>query len=237
MGLGRAFLSDLIKLKRSGALDGATRIVEIGAQQISTTMLEADDLLVELYGLFGCERPFLGNSNYRDFTKEAPLSSTFWKSLGFSYWATDFQGHRDSFSLDLNRDSAPVELRGAFDLVLNTGTTEHVANQDNAFRVIHDLTAKRGIMYHEVPARMADHGLINYTPKFFHRLCYCNGYRPLFLDCDVMIRAAILKLSNRPFATPLDLPDEIMPGEPLDWRKVLSLVPGVTKLIARLRQS
>jgi hypothetical protein len=31
MGLGCAFLVDLIELKRSGALDGFTRVIEIGA--------------------------------------------------------------------------------------------------------------------------------------------------------------------------------------------------------------
>jgi len=31
MGLGRGFLVDLIELKRSGALDGFTRVIEIGA--------------------------------------------------------------------------------------------------------------------------------------------------------------------------------------------------------------
>ena len=236
MGLGAAFLSDLIRLKRSGAIDGATRVIEIGAQQISDTLLERGDRLTELYGLFGHEAPFLGNPGQGDFARNAPPSRDFWTKLGFNYCAIDFDGHRDSVAVDLNRDAVPAELRGKFDLAVNTGTTEHVANQDNAFRIIHDLTAKRGVMYHEVPSALADHGLINYTNKFFERLCYCNGYRPLFLDCDgIMIRAAILKLSDRAFATPLDLPDEIMPGEPFDLRKAISLVPGATKLIAGLR--
>jgi hypothetical protein len=236
MGLGAAFLTDFVKLKRSGAIDGAQRVIEIGSQQISDTMLEREDLLAELYGLFGRERPFLGSPTGADFTEHAPPSRDFWTTLGFSYWTVDFGGHRNSLALDLNRDSVPDELRGTFDLVVNTGTTEHIANQDNAFRVIHDFTAKRGVMYHEVPVALKDHGLINYTRKFFDKLCYCNGYRPLFLDCDeVMIRAAIAKLSDRPFATPLDLPEGVMPGEPFDWRKAISLVPGVTKLIAHLR--
>jgi hypothetical protein len=238
MGLGAAFLSDLIRLKRSGAIDGATRVIEIGAQQISDTMLARVDLLTELYDLFGKAAPFLGKPGSGDFTRDAPPSRDFWTKLGFTYWAIDFGGHRDSVAVDLNRDAVPAEIHGTFDLAVNTGTTEHVANQDNAFRIIHDFTAKRGVMYHEVPSALANHGLINYTNKFFERLCYCNGYRPLFLECDgTMIRTAILKLSDRAFVTPLDLPDDIMPGEPFDLRKAISLVPGATKLIARLRNA
>ena len=41
MGLGHGFFVDLIELQRSGALDGFTRVVEIGAQQL------ADSFLVE----------------------------------------------------------------------------------------------------------------------------------------------------------------------------------------------
>ena len=34
MGLGNVFLNDLIELKQKGALDGATRVMEIGADRI-----------------------------------------------------------------------------------------------------------------------------------------------------------------------------------------------------------
>ena len=39
MGLGRAFLDDLIELKRIGALRGARSVIEIGAQQLSDTLI------------------------------------------------------------------------------------------------------------------------------------------------------------------------------------------------------
>jgi hypothetical protein len=61
--------------------------------------------------------------------------------------------------------------------------TEHVANQDNAFRVIHDLTRRDGIMFHEVPAHgVMAHGLISYDQKFFWHLCRENEYAVIKLD-------------------------------------------------------
>jgi hypothetical protein len=44
MGLGNVFLNDLIELKQKGALDGATRVMEIGAQQISDSLMIAPGL-------------------------------------------------------------------------------------------------------------------------------------------------------------------------------------------------
>ena len=82
------------------------------------------------------------------------------------------------YELDLNNDRVPEKLLGAFDLVINAGTTEHLANQENAFRVIHDLTRRGGLMYHEVPGgSCTDHGFVAYQPKFFHRLMQQNDYQ------------------------------------------------------------
>lgn len=189
MGLGREFLRRVVDLKRSGSIDNASSVIEIGAQQLSNSLLEAEDLLDDLYSLSGKPRISLGDpiragitGNLENLADNAPSSRTFWQSLGYRYSCIDFDGHRDSFALDLNKDSAPRKFRGAFDLVVNTGTTEHVANQDNAFRVIHDLCRPGGIMIHELPAGgMMNHGLFNYNLKFFWMLCRENAYVPLYL--------------------------------------------------------
>ena len=182
MALGLAFLTELIELKRSAALDGCRRVIEIGAQQLSDPFLQATDSLVELYRLFGRLRPHLGDpSGSAALSLKAPSSREFWQSLGLEYTAIDYDGHRDSHALDLNHDRVPDALRGKFDLVVNTGTTEHVANQDNAFKVVHDLVRSRGIMIHEVPVCLFGHGLLNYSPNFFIQLFRQNGYDPLFI--------------------------------------------------------
>jgi SAM-dependent methyltransferase len=189
MGIGNAFVGDLAELKQREALDGISRVIEIGAQQLSNLLLRETAPTDELFRLYGRSPPDFGSSNFQGLVnglehqpENAPASRAFWESLGFQYAALDFDGHRDSIAIDLNRDAVPKSLKGAFDLVVNAGTTEHVANQDNAFRVIHDLVRPGGIMIHELPAQgMMMHGLINYNPKFFWHLCRENSYDVLFL--------------------------------------------------------
>jgi SAM-dependent methyltransferase len=241
MGLGRAFLGDLLELKRRGALDQFTKVVEIGAQQLADSLLKADDDLTQLYSLFAVPRIDLGQPVGRDnFARRAPTARVFWMSLGFDHAAIDYGGQGGSLALDLNADQVPDELKGSFDLVINTGTSEHVANQDNCFRVMHDLARPGGVMYHEVPAFLFGHGLVNYSPKFFLQLLRQNDYSPLFFKIrasrgsipryvramnrkwgpgealpvddvtDLSIAVAFKKRRDEEFSTPLDLPRKVM---------------------------
>ena len=64
----------------------------------------------------------------------------------------------------------------------NFGTTEHVANQLQSFKIIHDLAAAGALMLHVLPAGgMLNHGLVAYNPKFFWMLGRSNGYKIVFM--------------------------------------------------------
>src|SRR5205085_2282669 len=108
----------------------------------------------------------------------APMARDFWLWLRFDYAAIDIDDSPGSIPLDLNYDNAPPKEVGRYNLVTNFGTTEHIANQLNAFKVIHELTAPGGVMIHHLPAQgMFNHGLVNYNPKFFWMLARSNGYK------------------------------------------------------------
>jgi hypothetical protein len=231
MGLRRKFLEDLITLKRLGALEGVRRVIEIGSQQLADCFLASTDLLDQAYQIFGGAKVDLGSPSCADFATSAPSSLPFWASIGIEYATIDLDGHDDAIQLDLNTDQVPEKLRQQFDLVVNTGTTEHVANQAQAFRIIHDLTRTGGVMFHEVPAGSWNHGLINYTPKFFLLLHKQNDYEQVYLrermEGDMFIRVALRKRLNREFVTPLDVPPEIMP---LKYRQPWRTIRRVARL-------
>jgi hypothetical protein len=190
MGLSHYLLDELIALKKSGAIVGAGAVVEIGAQQLSNAFLRSSAQLEEVARLFGRSPADLGQPTAAGFegglelqSGEAPSSAPFWQALGWEYAAVDYGGHRHSRAIDLNRDCAPLDWLGKYDLLINAGTTEHVANHDNAFRVMHDLVRVGGCMIHEVPvAGFLTHGLVVYSIKFFWHLCRENGYEVLRLE-------------------------------------------------------
>ena len=132
--------------------------------------------------MFGATRLNLGSPvGAENFARSAPFSRPFWEALGFHYVAFDIAGAQ-VIKLDLNTDTIPPELKNSQNLVINGGTTEHVANQDNAFRCVHDLAKPQGVMVHLVPCTgLLIHGFFQYTLKFFWHLGRENGYQPLSL--------------------------------------------------------
>ena len=107
---------------------------------------------------------------------EAFVGELFEKA-GMQYVSFDIAaGHRTTV-LDLNQAALPDALRGEFDLVLNFGTTEHILNQLNCFKVIHDATKVGGYIFHSLPAvGYVDHGYITYTGRCFFDVAGFNEY-------------------------------------------------------------
>lgn len=180
MGYSPFFMSDIIALKRRGLLDGYRRVVEIGAQQI-TDQLIASPVLDDAVALFGGTRPALTPVDAPQLTPDSPPGRLLWSALGLQSKSVDIAGA--DIRIDLNSGRVPWRYRGAFDLAINAGTTEHIANQGNAFAAIHGLMRTGGMMYHEVPAfGHIDHGFFGYQPKFFHRLAQANDYETVELS-------------------------------------------------------
>jgi hypothetical protein len=100
-----------------------------------------------------------------------------------SYIAVDLHGTSVANKYNLNE---PLPITDRFDLVTNLGTTEHVFNQFQAFKSIHELIKPPGIIIHSLPNQGCfDHGFYNYHPTFFYDLCEANNYElPMMLYVD-----------------------------------------------------
>jgi hypothetical protein len=185
MALGSRELQLIIQLRQQGYLAGKRSVAEMGTQQLNDSFLEARGELELVGELFGVETPcpiplFVAGSTrggLDPLSKSAPLARDFWTWLGFDYTSVDIDRDSDSVRFDLNYDSVPRELAGKYCLVTNYGTTEHIANQLNAFKTIHDFATAGGVMIHHVPMQgMLGHGLIAYDMKFFWMLARSNAY-------------------------------------------------------------
>lgn len=174
MGYGPFLIRDIIALKRRGLLDGCRRVVEIGRQQINDRLIVSPEL-DEVVALFGGTKPELTPVGATHVVPASPPGRLLWSALGLQSKSVDIDG--GDIRIDLNKGRVPWRYRGAFDLAINAGTTEHVANQGNAFAAIHDLVRPGGLMVHQLPAYgNIEHGFFGYHPKFFHRLAEANDY-------------------------------------------------------------
>jgi hypothetical protein len=188
MGIGSNDLECLIQLARHKLVKPGRAVAEIGAQQLNKSFFSDENLIREAGELFGVRDPFpLKPSEHGDgdgnLDPSDPLAREFWRWLGFDYLAIDIDGSPQSLPLDLNCDDVPPRLRGRFSLVTNFGTTEHICNQLNSFKIVHDLCAPDGIMLHVLPIQgYFNHGLINYNPKFFWMLARSNDYGWVHVD-------------------------------------------------------
>jgi hypothetical protein len=187
VGMGASVLPLLMKLKRQGYIPNGSAVIEIGAQQLDESFIGATQDIAATGRLFGIPGPppsfaWSGPRSDTNVLAGAPLAREFWTWLGLNYASIDIDGSPGSIPLDLNYDEVPAELVGRYDIVTNFGTTEHVANQLQSFKIIHDLAAAGALMLHVLPAGGApNHGLVSYNPKFFWLLGRSNGYKIAFM--------------------------------------------------------
>ena len=97
--------------------------------------------------------------------------------LQTTFTAVDLHGTFRAVRHDLNEPPPPDLFGGPFDLVVNSGTLEHVFDQRRAFQTVHEATAVGGLMVHDGPTSgWPNHGFVNYQPTFFRDLALANGY-------------------------------------------------------------
>src|SRR5215208_1577949 len=143
MALNQQFLQLMVWLKEKNHLPQKSKVVEIGAQQLNDSFLLATQDIARLSKLFGVPTPHLPRpiAPQRHLDPAAPYARSFYTALGFEYSCVDIDRTPGAIPLDLNFDIVPSHLAGQFHLVTNFGTTEHIPNQLNAFKIIHDLAA------------------------------------------------------------------------------------------------
>ncbi len=175
MGLGPPVLELYRQLKLGGALDDVNNVMELGSQDF---WCPKPNLVRGLYAAFGKGEPaseLLGTS----VTSQKP-AKLLYEGLGIKYHCIDVDGRTGTLVLDMNFDATPREHKNAYDLVTNHGTSEHIMNQLNVFKMMHELAKPGGIFIHAVPFTVhLEHGFFNYQPNFFEALARYNSYETL----------------------------------------------------------
>jgi len=106
------------------------------------------------------------------------LDTDFFRGLGFdvihSCDISNFEGCSHVF--DLN-EPLPEELIGQYDVVVDSGTIEHVFDQRTALLNISDLLKVKGRVFHFSPGtNFVDHGFYMYSPTLFYDYYTANRF-------------------------------------------------------------
>ena len=149
------------------------RCVTLGRQHYFLSHSETRGLLKD-FGLSPAACPDL-------FAPEYPAyADSFWRTLGAqtldSIDASDFEGASQVH--DLNRP-VPDSWHGAYDVVCDCGTLEHVFDFPAAIRNCMEMVACGGHFFTQTPANnYLGHGFYQFSPELFFRvLSPANGFR------------------------------------------------------------
>lgn len=172
VGISPSTVGLFYQLAQVGELASVERIVELGAQDLHCWNYAP--LLNKVTAALGREQ--FDGADLKQLAEGGPARK-FFERLGWEYECIDTNGEHGALVLDLNFDPAPVNHHGHYDMVTNFGTSEHLINQINAFRVIHDLAKPGALLCHAVPfVGCVDHGFFTYQPNFFYALSRYNSY-------------------------------------------------------------
>lgn len=124
----------------------------------------------------------LGAQNVYDSENYGKVAKDIFEAIGIIHTSIDIKAHQGAIEADLRE---PITFtKSKFDIVTDYGTTEHVeGNLYEAFKNIHNLCRKGGVMIHENPktGNWPEHGFNYYTQDFYKELAKLAGYEILEL--------------------------------------------------------
>jgi hypothetical protein len=135
---------------------------------------------------------------------QSRVAKPYFVKEGWQHISVDINGQDGAVPLNLGM---LLNERYDADMVTNFGTSEHVANQYNCFKNIHNFTKPNGVMLHVLPevGHWPRHCKYYYTHEFFKYLAAVNGYDILLIktltSLDNLIFAGLVKKSNSEFCS------------------------------------
>lgn len=169
MGMSLDETRRALALAASGLIPEGAMVAELGAQEFMPPL--PPSALIASAREAGARLPAPVPSG------ELRMGRDLFAALGWRTISFDLVDGETVHRLDLNTEGVPGKFHGIADLTTNFGTTEHVFNQANCFRFMHDLTRPGGLLWHVVPAsNYYGHGFFKYDPSLFFAIARANDY-------------------------------------------------------------
>ncbi|MCB4790665.1 MAG: class I SAM-dependent methyltransferase [Elusimicrobia bacterium] len=117
------------------------------------------------------DQPLLKSDNLSD--------KVFFKYLGCEKYVTlDVSNYEGvDYIFDLNKPEISADLKNKFDLIIDSGTLEHVFHLPNVLNNLYKMLKVNGRIIHTVPSsNHIDHGFYMFSPTFFLDYYSANKY-------------------------------------------------------------
>lgn len=177
MGINLDILEFIIKEGKREPYSGS--VLTLGRMDIHFSASELKAMADTLgFSLFPNKENIL--SHKPEFATRAFISDTYlFKSLGFSRVQSmdisDFEGADIIF--DLCSESTPVNLFEKYDVIIDSGTSEHVFHMPNLFRHIFSMLRPGGRVMHISPStNCIEHGYYMFSPGLFWDFYTANHF-------------------------------------------------------------
>ena len=175
MAIAQAAVKLLMKEGIRRPLTG--RVLTLGKQEILLTNIKLQEIAIKMNVKLSvlADSGSSAKENY-DFSKHISDVELF-RRLGFSELRSldnsDYEGADEIF--DLNSPDLPAHLKGAFDVIIDVGTIEHVFHLPNALTNITKMIREGGRIIHLSPSsNHIDHGFYMFSPTLFYDY-YCSN--------------------------------------------------------------
>lgn len=161
-----------IELKQLGLFNNLESLIDMGAQELHMTRADFD--FVMKYGGIGYDKADFPNLNYPGSPRQK--TKPFWEALGFKQVdCLDYNKHHGSIYCDLNFPFEQKEYLNKYDVVTDFGNNEHPCNVVEAYRTMHRLCAKNGLMWIHQDI-INGNGFFNFDLSFFECMAAANKY-------------------------------------------------------------
>lgn len=168
MGIARGAVALLLEEARRRPYSG--RLLTLGRQTIYTTSAE----VFRQFSIFDIQPHGIINLNQNEINDDL-----LFRWMGFdsveSLDYSDFEGA--THLIDLNKDSLPNHMTEAYDVVIDSGTLEHVFNFPNALKNVSGMLKVGGRLILLSPSsNHLDHGFYMFSPTLFYDYFISNHF-------------------------------------------------------------
>lgn len=179
MGIAQAAAKMLMREGIRRSLSG--RVLTLGRQHIYLTVEKLHKIAKEMnFCLSEVTNASSVSANERERNINMSISDvTLFHSLGFSELKSlDFSDYEGAdIIFDLNSYDLPPELEGAFDVIIDSGTIEHVFHLPNVLKNLSKMIGDGGrIIYLAPSSNHIDHGFYMFSPTLFYDYYQANSY-------------------------------------------------------------